>query len=54
MLVIALRTDAFSGLKSIKYFGPPTFRFGPHTLNALAPALTQEDILKREFDFKYA
>jgi len=31
--------NAFSGLKSIKNVGPPTFRFGPPTLNALAPAL---------------
>jgi len=41
MLVIELHYawHAFSGLKSIKNFGPPTFRFGPLTLNALALAL---------------
>jgi len=31
----------FPGLKSIKNFGPPTSRFGPSTLNALALALGQ-------------
>jgi len=43
MLVIGLSTIArlaFPGLKSIKNFGPPTLRFSPLTLNALAPALT--------------
>jgi len=39
MLVIHYVGHAFSGLKSIKSFGLPTFRFGPTTLNALAPAL---------------
>jgi len=31
----------FAGLKSIKNLGPLTLRFGPSTLNALAPALVK-------------
>jgi len=35
---------AFSGLKSIKNFGPPTFSIGPSTLNALAPVLNHDKV----------
>jgi len=39
MLVIALCLPCFCRAKINKNFGPPTLRFGPSTLNALAPAL---------------
>jgi len=40
LFVIALAQHVFSGLKSIKSFGPPTFRFGPPALNACSGAVT--------------
>jgi len=39
MLVITLCTACFFRAKIYKKLWPPTFKFGPPTLNALAPAL---------------
>jgi len=40
MLVITLCTACFSRAKINKKLWPPTLRFNPLTLNALAPALS--------------